>query len=379
MERFLPLSGELKGLELPLILYNISKKSISGILEVSTNKTVKKIIIKNSKVIFAQSNQKEDSLGSYLHRENIIDDTKLEKASDYMEKKNIRFGRALIELGYMVYDDLWLHIQSHLKNIIFSLLYYSEAHYQIITDIENNDENIILDSDILSIIIEGMRYFSDKKMLYQQLKNIQNIYLYKPEIVSSLDFKPYEIHILNLVRRESSVKEIIKRSELLKFDTLRIIYLFLVLELISPEKIEPLRKVKMPISSIYDRVSDAPVDGPAVSTFVSFDEALKHFNLKYELIYKVLSKEIGPIALSIFQKAIDDIAEKLPFFFKKISLNSTGSLKEEPILKSVWYYEFDEYIGDFLKGLEEILYAEIYAVKKHLGIEYEQQILKWIN
>jgi len=379
METFFPLSGEIKGLELPSILYNIYKKSISGILEITKNEILKKLVIENNKVIFVHSNQKEDSLGNYLLREKIIDVAKSKKAAEYMEKKNIRFGRSLVELGYMDYDDLWLHIQHHLKNIVFSLFGYGDVHYQITTDLDKNLENIILDGDILSIIIEGMRYFTDKKMVYQQLKNVQKVYLFKSEMVSGLAFKPYEIHILDLVRRETSVKEIIKKSELLKFDTLRIIYLFLVLEFISPEKIEPSRKVKISHSSMDDRASEVGEGGTAVSTFVSFEEALKHFNLKYELIYKVLSKEIGPIALSIFQKAINDIAEKLPFFFKKISLNGTGSLKEEPILKSVWYYDFDEYIGEFLKGLEEILYAEIYAVKKHLGIEYEQQILKWIN
>ena len=45
----------------------------------------------------------------------------------------------------------------------------------------------------------------------------------------------------------------------------------------------------------------------------------------------------------------------------------------------MWYHDFDEHIGEFLRGLEEILYTEIYAVKKHLGVEYEQQVLKWIS
>jgi hypothetical protein len=296
-----------------------------------------------------------------------------------MEKKNVRFGRALVELGYLNYDELWFHVKNHLKDIVFSLFNFTDAHYQITTDHKKDCENILLDNDIITLIIEGMRHFNDKKILYQKLKNVQKVYLYKPEIISNREFKSYEIHIMDLVKMDSSIKEILKKSELLKFDTLRIVYLFLVLELISPEKVESTRKVNISISSLDERLSEDGEGRSVVSTFVSFDEALKHFNLKYELIYKVLSKEIGPIALSIFQKAIDDIAEKLPFFLKKISLNPSGSLKEEPILKSVWYYDFDEYIGEFLKGLEEILYAEIYAVKKHLGIEYEQQILKWIN
>ena len=90
-------------------------------------------------------------------------------------------------------------------------------------------------------------------------------------------------------------------------------------------------------------------------------------------------KEIGPISLSLLLKAVEDIMENLPSYFRKIQLNPDGTINEELILKSVWYHDFDEYIGEFLRGLEEILYTEIYAVKKHLGVEYEQQVLKWIN
>jgi hypothetical protein len=101
--------------------------------------------------------------------------------------------------------------------------------------------------------------------------------------------------------------------------------------------------------------------------------------MKYELIFRVLSKEIGPIALSILSRAITGIIGNLPAYLKKVQLNPDGSLKKDFIIKSLWYHDFDTYVGEFLRGLEEILYAEIYAVKEHLGIEYEQQILRWIN
>jgi hypothetical protein len=101
--------------------------------------------------------------------------------------------------------------------------------------------------------------------------------------------------------------------------------------------------------------------------------------MKYELIYKTLSKEIGPVALSILLKAIQDILDNLPAYFRKIQLTPDGRIDEDTVLKLVWYQDFNRAIGDFLRGLEEILYTEVYAVKRHLGVDYEQQVLKWIN
>jgi hypothetical protein len=95
------------------------------------------------------------------------------------------------------------------------------------------------------------------------------------------------------------------------------------------------------------------------------------------MVYKVLSKEIGPIALSLLSRAIEDIMDNLPQYFRRIKLNPNGTINEE-LLKSVWYHDFDKYAGGFLRGLEEILYAEAYMVKKHLGVDQEQQVLKWL-
>jgi hypothetical protein len=228
------------------------------------------------------------------------------------------------------------------------------------------------------MIIQGMRDFQDKSVLYKKLERIDQLFPYKMDSVGTMDLKPYELHVLQMAEKESGIKKILKMSELLKFDTLRVLYMFMVLDVLSPEKIE------LPVKRSFDPSGRKTVFSEEQgvirnSTFISFDEALEYFNLKYEMIYKILSKEIGPIALSILSKSIEDISDKLPFFLKKVALKPDGSVQKTPILKSVWYYDFEQYIGQFVKGLEEILYAEIYAVKKHLGIEYEQQILKWIH
>lgn len=93
----------------------------------------------------------------------------------------------------------------------------------------------------------------------------------------------------------------------------------------------------------------------------------------------MLTKEIGPVALSILYRAIEDIHENLPAYLQNIELTPDGRLPEDTISKALWYHDFSKNVGEFLRGLEEILYAEIFAVKRHLGVEHEQQVLKWLN
>jgi hypothetical protein len=382
MDFYFPLSGEIKPLQFPGILFQIYKKSVAGILTVSADTVEKSVLIQNGRVVFATSSSREDSLGSYLMKQKIITKEKAKQADGYMEKKGVRFGRALVELGYIDYRGLWTGITGQLRGILISLFDTEGATFDLDTESVATEENITLDVDIPTLILQGMREYVNEETLFNRLKTVQHVYPFKSEFPSILDLEAHEKHVLDLVKRESSLKKIIASSELLKFDTLRILHTFLIMEMISTEKVEFTvtggRGKRVGVDPHRD-VTPLEGDIAPVTSFFSFEDALKHFNMKYELVYRVLSKEIGPIALSILAKAVQDIAEKLPFFLKKVSLKAEGGLEEAPILKSVWYYDFEQYCGEFVKGLEEILYAEVYAVKKHLGVEYEQQVLKWIN
>ena len=368
-------TGDLKEGDIYSILYYIFKNSISGTLVINAENVEKKMFMENRKIVFAASNGKEDSLGDYLLKNNLIDKDIYHKTGQYMEKNNKRFGRALIELGYFNYEQLWTWIPNHLQAIVSSFFDIKSGTYRILTGLERQKENIVLDMDILSVIVEGMRGFESTSFLEKKFSDIEHLYVTDSRTMTQLDLKPYEIHVFDLVRRGPHMKDILKRSELLEFDTLRLLYLFLTLEIISPQK-NAKTKEKSGISTVKETWEGRGIN---VSTFNSFEEALRYYNMKYEIIYKVMLKEIGPISLSLLLKAVEDIMEKLPSYFQKIQLNPDGTINEELILKSVWYHDFDEHIGEFVRGLEEILYTEIYAVKKHLGVEYEQQVLKWIN
>lgn len=352
------------------MLYHIYKYSISGLLVVEAEDYEKQLVVENRKIVFALSNQKEDAFGKYLLRHDIIDEKTYQKTSQYMETHGKRFGRALMELGHLSYDRIWTWVLDHLKVIVYSILDIQSGRYRLLPEHERDVENIVLDMDIIALIVEGMRGFKSQEFLEIHFKSIDHLYVGSAKILAHMDLKPYEQHVFDLVRRNSRLGDIIKNSELLEFDTLRLLYLFLVVEAISTEPKKQMDETEP--SSLEEDVVGA-------TTFTSFEEALRHYNMKYELIYKTLSKEIGPIALSILLKAIEDILENLPSYFQKIQLAPDGRIDEDTVLKLVWYQDFDRAIGDFLRGLEEILYTEVYAVKKHLGMEYEQQVLKWIN
>ncbi|MCP4217970.1 MAG: DUF4388 domain-containing protein [bacterium] len=363
--------GDLREGDIFSILFHIYRNSISGLLVITTENYEKQMVFEDRKVIFAQSDLISDSFGDYLQGNRLIDEPKYREILGYMSENSKRFGRSAIELGHLDYDQIWHMIPEHLKSIVYSFFTMTSGKYQVVEDYEKNVENIVLDIDIVDLILMGIREFKSEEFLRQRFASIKYLYVSNAKLLTRMSLKPYELHVFDLVKRDSKLEDIIKRSELLEVDTLKLLYLFLTLDIISVKR-QATREIK----------SDAwipPRNVVGSTTFTSFDEALRHYNLKYEFIYKTLCKEIGPIALSLLFKSIEDIIDNLPPYLQKAQLNSDGKLEVESILKALWYHDYEKHVGAFLRGLEEILYTEMYAVKRHLGTEYEQQVLKWIN
>jgi len=372
-------SGNFGNDDLIKIFFRIYTEKLSGSLIITDDKgVITSIIFKESTIIFANSDSEKLSLGSYLIRNKIIDEIQFKNASEFSLKNNKRMGRALLELNMIDYDTLWKGVKEQLTEVILSLFINDSGSYEFISDLLFENENITLDIEIPNILIRGSRKRQNKLLINEKLASTEEIYPLNYSKIKKFDLKPYELHILKLIENESSLKKILERSELLKFDTLKLIDLFLTMGVITNNRNQRtnsnLKSLNKPRKIIKD---SEKISGS--NAFKSFTEALKYYNAKYELIYKVFSKEIGPIALSILQKSIKDISENLPTYLQSIKWNPNGTIQEESLLKKLYHKDFQENIKEFLTGLEEILYAGIFAIRKNISPDKEKIVLKWIN
>lgn len=367
-------SGSIRGVELLPLYFSLYREKLTCTLIITSDRFERRIYIVDGKFIFASSNAVDDSLGCFLMRNSTIDEETYQKTSRYMKEKKVRFGRALLEMKHIDYDQLWFSVKNHMREIIFRTLQISRVDYRIVQDQYEIEENITLDTEIPEILADSMRLVENQQdFLNSFFEDISNLYIRDNAMAEKISLREYELHVLALVKRGSDLNKLFEQCELLKNDTVKILYLFMALGIVSTD------------NSHYEEAvpEDEPEDEagvtPSSTSFKSFEEALNYYNRKYEMVFKSLTKEIGPIAYSIISRALDEVTETLPGTLKKVTLCYDGRIEEEPILKAVWYHDFDKHIVEFVRGLEELLYAELFAIKKHLGPDYEQQILRWIN
>jgi hypothetical protein len=341
-------------------------QALDGQLKISTAAFSKTIWLENGGIIFAQSSLSEDSLGSFLLRRRVIDDKSLKKSDAYMQDKKIRRGRALLEMGLLNSAQLWEEVSAHLRAIVFSLFPLEAGKYDIIAQPKNENENIVLNLPVPEAILEGIRQIQDLPFIESRFSENMVFFPAVGQNHSLLALKPFELHVLSLVSAAAPLAEVIAKSELLRFETLKILYSLLKLGQLCDRQ-QPLRHPTPNAASCIP------------TTFTSFEDILQYYNRKFEYIYRVLSKEIGPVAQAILFEAITAIMESIPACFHNLEITTEGRIEAKSILKSIWYESFEEHSNEFLKGMEEILYAEIYAVKRHLGKEQEKMILQWIR
>jgi len=366
MNRHLPISGSLGEFDVATLLAQLHARALEGQLKVAAAEFTKTLWLERGCIVFAQSSLSEDSLGSFLRRRGVISESQYEKSRRRMQKSRSRHGRALMEMGLLTPEQLWDEVSAHLRAIAYSLFPLRAGRYDISSRPEDANENIRIELPIPQAILEGVRLIVDEEFIESRFEPNMALYPAPDRLLPGAALKPHESHVLSLVADGCGIDEVVRRSELLRFNTLKVLYALLRLGMVSDCR-QPARP-PTPSSACK-----------APTTFTSFEETLQYYNDRFEYIYRVLSKEIGPVAHSILSDSITAILESIPPYFHKLEIRPDGRVEEKSVLKGICYENFEENSGEFLRGLEEILYTEIYAVKRHLGKDQERLILRWIR
>ncbi len=336
-------------------------------LELTVDDHSKKIIIKNNKINFIYSDDLKGNLFEYLKKNTNLQESDLDKVKETALENGSRLGKELIMSDLISYDQLWNYVNNHQKLLLKNISGYVSGEYNVDWSSGEISENIELNIPIENFILEKIRNNEFADVIREKFEIVNELFIRNknPELPS--DILPFELHVLSLCIKLKDINMILKESELKEEDTLKYIYYFHLIDILSTEK--PLKTGE----ELKDDYLSMNI------SFSSYEEALKHYNIKFEMIYKIVSKEIGPVALSILSNSIDDIRDNLPVFLKGAEIDKNGRLIDKKILKKVWYHDFESHSSEFVRGLEELLYAQIFAVKKNLGIDYENQILRWLK
>jgi hypothetical protein len=210
-------------------------------------------------------------------------------------------------------------------------------------------------------IIRGIRGMKNFSLIESSLPaDGDSLRVLSPSYADALKLDPHERYILGLLQHTPRLQDLYAKSQLGKQETQRVIFAFLQLGL----------------AGLPQQKNDKAKPLPEFSS-AGLEKTWSDFNDKCSYIFKYISKEIGPVALNVLEKALDEVRAKLGPPLQGLELRGgDGRIEFKPFPLVSLNFHNEENFRNFVRLLNEILMAEVLAVKKTLGNVHEAAVVK---
>jgi len=356
------IQGNLSERPLPILLFHLWQSERTGLLRVKQGDLDKILGFKDGQIATAQKTLPSKDFLRELVDQNILDPSLLAECENYTEQNRCSLLKALHELSPLRPAETWTLMEVFIKESAQPLFDLDEGTYEFDSDIDLPDSQILSLIPTLPFILQGIRRMKNHKAIEARIPDEKaQVQILNPYYFHQIKLEPPENYLLNVLKRQNTLKPIYETSELGKKETEKILFSFQSLGLISfaPGKTQERLRPKSPPLEV--------------------DKKLVVFNNKFSYIYKYISKELGPVAFNLLEKCIEELKPHLSPLMKQVKFDREGRVRVDSILKTDIAFASAETKKDLIRDLNEILVAEVLTVKKNLGDEHESMLVNNLN
>lgn len=221
------LRGSLRVFRLADLLTGLQRSASTGILEINNNLIQKKIYIKDGNIIFAASNQEDDSLGEVLMNAGRLTVEQRDKSLEISNKTGENQGRVLIELGYLPSQELFWALKHQVRMIIQNLFTLEDSYFEFQEGPLPKSETLTLKIDAADLIYHGIKMINDFQRIKPECPSLDTVLCLSKdpmELSRILSLDDTDKKILSYINGKRSIKEILSPSQLNEFEILKTIY-----------------------------------------------------------------------------------------------------------------------------------------------------------
>jgi CheY-like chemotaxis protein/tetratricopeptide (TPR) repeat protein len=99
-------SGSLAEVHVPRLIFDLAETSATGTLSLARGKVRKDLYIRNGQVVAAESNLRQEALGTLLCAKGIIDENQLTYLLSETKSRGHKMGAVLVELGWLTPEEV---------------------------------------------------------------------------------------------------------------------------------------------------------------------------------------------------------------------------------------------------------------------------------
>ncbi len=214
------------------LLLSVYEQNLTGILYLKQAEILKVLYFNEGKLIWAISNAEQDKLKNVLIEGTYSNELEMDKFSSDWDKDI--FGKILVESGVITLEELIEVTKMQLKQIIISVLRWSEGSFQFTKD-SPSQKFLSLELNIVEFVSEYIFKAMDISIIWKEIGSLQIELKQNPD---GSKFKMYKLSenqsgLLKLFNGDIKLEGIIsKYSGVQREIVLKTIYFFLISELL---------------------------------------------------------------------------------------------------------------------------------------------------
>ena len=149
-------SGSLAERGVPKLLIDLTDGSQTGTLALARGKVRKEIYLRDGRVVAADSNLRQEALGTLLCAKGIIDEPQLAYLLAETKARGHKMGAVLIELGWLTPEEVLQCLAAQVRKRIADCLRWDEGSWAFVPGDTFGDRIIEHDLDVERVIFMGL-------------------------------------------------------------------------------------------------------------------------------------------------------------------------------------------------------------------------------
>ena len=219
-----PVEGRLRSYCFADLVAGVYRSQKTGILTVGSGQWSRKIFFKDGEMVYATSDIEDEQLGSMLLSDGRISLHQYENSLALAGQTGKSQGTVLVEMRYLSPPELINAVHQRVETVIMNLCGVEDAQFSFREEALPRSEIVIM-----RLNSSGLLYQGSKRT--ERLDRARNKVLTpgallspsveKGDILRRLSLNEHDSHILSLVRKDTTLAEVLTRSPLSREETIR--------------------------------------------------------------------------------------------------------------------------------------------------------------
>jgi hypothetical protein len=342
------------------VMAEIWRQGLSGSLYVQAGGVPRCLSFERGALVLDSVSFEEKDFLRFLLTTGETDLIALTRVEEHAQKTDGSTLRSLVETSLFGPERLWALLRSYAREEALSLLECAEAGREFHSR-SGPPARVYIDAiDVPGLLLEGARRTKDEAALDSVLPARGEIVRRLPAFsADAFRLSLTEKYVLGLLDPPKTLEDVCAGSDVGADETRRALFALLLLGLAGTAGSKP-------------KTSKLGGD----MSLAGMDRILGLFNAKCAFVFKYVSKEIGPVALHLIGKSLDEIRGRLDPAFQAAELKPDGRLEVKSLIRVSANVVGDDCRRSMLRSMDEILTAEVLVVKRTLGPEHEAALVR---